>query len=78
MPCSPPTQKHTLIPGLGFRKQLAYEQHRVGVTVRVLIRFPSLQFDLQPNAIGVVEVEGLAIAPLDNVSHLYPMVLRRL
>src|SRR5882724_2298619 len=70
--------KHTLIPGLGFRKQLAYERHWVGVAVRVLLRFPSLQFALQPNAIGVVEVEGLTIAALDNVGDLDPMVLEAL
>src|SRR5439155_17014499 len=67
--------QHTLIPGLGFRKQLAYERHWVGVTIGVLLCFPSLQFDLQPNAIRVMEVEGLAIAALDNVGNLDTMVL---
>jgi hypothetical protein len=60
---------------LCFLEQFAYERHRVGVTVRVLRRLPGLQFDLQPNAIGVVEVEGLAVAPLDNLGDRYPVVL---
>ena len=39
-------RQHTRTPGLGFRKQLAYERHWVGVTIGVLLCFPSLQFNL--------------------------------
>jgi hypothetical protein len=63
---------------LGLSYQLPHVGHRVRVLIQVLFRFPGLQFDLQTDAIGVMEVEGLPIAPLDDISHLYPVVLETL
>src|SRR6266571_3242471 len=39
--------------------------------VHVLFGF---QFDLQPDAVRIMEVESLAIAPFDNLGHGYPVV----
>ena len=43
--------------------------------VRILF---GLQLNLQPDAVRIVKVEGLAMPPFDNFGHVDPMVLEPL
>ena len=43
--------------------------HGIGVAIEVLSPPRGLQLDLQPDAVGVIEIEGLAVFTLDDLGH---------
>src|SRR5438477_2722470 len=59
-------------------QQCAHVRHRVGIAFQAVRILFGLQFNLQPDAVRIVEVEGLAIPPFDNCGHGNPMVLEQL
>ena len=50
--------------------ELAHRGHGIGVGEVVLLPPRGLQLDLQPDAVGVIEIEGLAVLALDDQAHL--------
>jgi hypothetical protein len=59
-------------------QQCAHVRDRVGIAFQAVRILFGLQFNLQPDAVRIVEVEGLAIPPFDNVGYGDPMVLEPL
>ena len=59
-------------------QQCAHVRDRVGIAFQAVCILFGLQFNLQPDAVRIVEVEGLAIPPFDNFGHGNPMVLEPL
>src|SRR6516225_9538942 len=59
-------------------QQCAHVRDRVGIAFQAVRILVGLQFNLQPDAVRIVEVEGLAIPPFDNVGHGDAMVLEPL
>ncbi len=52
---------------LSLLKQCAYVWDGVGVAFQAVLVLLGLHFDLQPDAVWIMEVEGLAIPPFDNL-----------
>jgi len=59
-------------------QQRAHVRDRVGIAFQAVSIPFGLPFNLQPDAVRIMEVGGLAIPPLDNFSHGDPMVLEPL
>src|SRR5216683_3140311 len=59
-------------------QQCAHVRDRVGIAFQAVRILFGLQFNLQPDAVRIMEVEGLAIPPFDNFGHGDPMVLEPL
>src|SRR5437016_7571034 len=59
-------------------QECAHVRDRVGIAFQAVRILFGLQFNLQPDAVRIVEIEGLAIPPLDNFGHGDPMVLEPL
>src|SRR5437667_2797521 len=59
-------------------QQCAHVRDRVGIAFQAVRLLFGLQLNLQPDAVRIVEVEGLAIPPFDNFGHRDPMVLEPL
>ena len=59
-------------------QQCEYVRDRVGIAFQAGRILFGLQFNLQPDAVRIVEIEGLAILPFDNVGYGDPMVLEPL
>ena len=56
-------------------QQCAHVRDRVGIAFQAVRILFGLQFNLQPDAVRIIEVEGLTIAPFDNFGHGDSMVL---
>ena len=59
-------------------QQCAHVRDRVGIAFQAVRILFGLQFNLQPDAARIMEVEGLAVSPFDNFGHGDPMVLEPL
>ena len=56
-------------------QQCVHIRDRVGIAVQAVRFLFGLHFNLQPDAVRIVEVEGLAIPPFDNFGDGDPVVL---
>ena len=56
-------------------QQCAHVRDRVGIAFQAVRILFGLQFNLQPDAVRIVEVEGLAIPPFDNFGTATPWSL---
>ena len=59
-------------------QQCAHVRDRVGIAFQAVRILFGLQFNLQPDAVRIMEVEGLAVSPFGNFGHGDPMVLEPL
>src|SRR6267143_118414 len=60
---------------LGPLQQCAHVRDRVGIVFQAVRILFGLQFNLQPDAVRIVEVEGLAIPSFDNFGYGDPWSL---
>src|SRR4030095_5839049 len=59
-------------------QQGAHVWDRVWIAFQAVHVLFGLQLDLQPDAVRIMEVEGLAIPPFDNLGYGYPMIFEPL